>query len=71
MGAGELMMVLLQGHFAAQALLAPSAYAGRVIKLAGDELTVSQMCAAYTKAQFVLLPFPFFVPSCELALILA
>jgi hypothetical protein len=39
------------GHFAAQAIANPSAYAGRHIKLAGDELTVEEMRQAYERVQ--------------------
>ncbi len=39
------------GYAAALALRAPHAYAGRVVPLAGDELTPTQMAAAFAQAQ--------------------
>jgi uncharacterized protein YbjT (DUF2867 family) len=53
------------GWFAARALEDPDRYAGRVIPLAGDELTVPQFVAAIKRAtghgQWVA-PIPKFVP---------
>ena len=54
------------GWFAARALEDPERYAGRVIPLAGDELTVPQFVAAFKQAtghgQWVA-PIPKFVPN--------
>ncbi|GAA5945083.1 hypothetical protein JCM10213_001552 [Rhodosporidiobolus nylandii] len=39
------------GHFAAQALANPSAYAGRTIKLAGDDLSMEEVRQTYARVQ--------------------
>lgn len=39
------------GHFAAQALLQPADYEGRIIALAGDRLSIKELQATYTKVQ--------------------
>jgi len=65
---GTLQMVAVTdiGWFAARALEDPERYAGRVIPLAGDELTVPQFVAAIKRAtgrgQWVA-PIPKFVPN--------
>jgi uncharacterized protein YbjT (DUF2867 family) len=65
---GTLQMVAVTdiGWFAARALEDPARYAGRVIPLAGDELTVPQFVAAIKQAtgkgQWVA-PIPKFVPN--------
>ncbi len=41
------------GYAAAAAFRNPSAFAGRHIPLAGDELTPGQMCDAFARAQGV------------------
>ncbi|KAH8814702.1 NmrA family protein [Flagelloscypha sp. PMI_526] len=48
----QLVAVQDIGHFGAEALVKPKEYAGEEIGLAGDELTVSQVAAAYGKVQY-------------------